>query len=125
MMRHALTMTTKQSKTTATVIFDNAGGVTVQLKQGDVSWAHYYESDLRSAAGDVHAALFGSDIDCYDGDEESAHECSPTVDEIRNGGYRVFQFDSLSEYEDFCLTDHSSSWGNIRELTSYVARGEL
>jgi hypothetical protein len=109
----------------ATVIFGNGGGVTVQLTNGSESWAHYYDNDLRAAAGDVHAALFSGTFDHYDGDEADAHECAPTAEEIRNGGYRVERFDTFAQYEDFCLSDHSESWGNIRELTGWVKCGEL
>ena len=108
------------NSTTATVIFDNAGSITVQLTQGYVTWAHYYSEDIQAAASDTHAALAGADIDTYDGNEEDAAECSPTYDEIRNGGYRVYKFSSLAELEDFALAKHDNSWANVKSFAYYV-----
>lgn len=105
-------MTTR--KLSVTVIFDNGGGTTVQMSEGDCSWAHHY-ADAEQAAGDVRDALengFGS----FDGDEPEAAALVPTDNEIRNGGYRVERFESRDQLNDFAHANFESSWGNARRF---------
>lgn len=98
----------------ATVIFDNGGGTTLQLSDGESSYAHYYD-DAAIAAGDLREA-FSNGFGSFDGNEPDAEECAPTDDEIRNGGYKVARFDSVSEMDDFANSEFESSWFNAREF---------
>lgn len=102
--------------TTATVIFDNGGGITVQLSGADGDWAHWYNGEPATAAGDVRDALSGGFSD-FNGDEPEAHDLIPTDDQIRNGGYRVERFDSINEL-DALTVDWGDGWGNRRDFAT-------
>jgi hypothetical protein len=67
------------------VIFDNAGGITVQLR----GWAHYYQDETQ-AAEDVAEWIATHDTSTWEGHEPAALCCNPTTDEIRNGGYWIW-----------------------------------
>jgi hypothetical protein len=112
----------------ATVIFDNAGGITVQLSNGSLVWAHWYDGSSDSiwnAASDVKKALWECEFAYYDGHEPEADALRPTSEEIRNGGYRVERFENFSQFEDFCYSDHCESWKNVELFCSYVESGSL
>lgn len=68
------------------VIFDNGGGITVQLK----SWAHYYQDGTKAAEDVAIWILKGKDASGWEGHEPEALACDPSLDEIRNGGYRIW-----------------------------------
>jgi len=86
------------------IVFDNAGGITLQL--GD-EFAHYYQG-AKQAAEDLKVFIATQDTSSWDGNEEDAMDCNPTDEEIRNGGYRVFD-----DVEDI---PEGSSWGNIEDF---------
>lgn len=112
----------------ATVIFDQFGGVTVQLSDGSLVWAQSYSGSaesMRKASGDVHAALWSCSFGHYDGHDVEAELLTPTDDEIRTGSYRVERFENFSQFEDFCLSDRAELWGSVTLFCSYVERGEL
>ena len=67
------------------VIFDNGGGITLQF--GD--WAHWYNGNIEQAAEDYLAYLKDGTMEGWEGHEEDAAALEPTLDEIRNGGYRI------------------------------------
>ncbi len=100
---------------TATVIFDNGGGVTVQLSNGTHSWAHSYD-DAEQAAGDVRDALTDGSFYGFDGDESDAATVDPTDEEIRNGGFRVVIFSDLDDLHTHANEQFQSGWGNERRF---------
>ena len=107
----------------ATVIFDNGGGITVQLinsNPGTADWAHYYNGEPEQALGDVRDALVEGDFSGFDGDEPDAHDCVPTHEQIRNGGYRVEKFDSLDELNGFMVD--SDDCGNMVDFAKANAK---
>ena len=86
------------------VIFDHAGGITLQL--GGV-WAHHY-LDPKAAARDyreyIDKEVPESEVVEWEGHEDEALDCEPTAAEIRSGGYRVIdRADQLNP---------ESSWAN-------------
>lgn len=90
------------------VVFDNGGGVTLQLR----GWAHHYD-DARWAAQDVAAWIKSHDTSDWEGHEPEALVCDPTYDEIRNGGYRVWTVgdDPIDE-----------GWANADDFFAALAR---
>jgi hypothetical protein len=73
------------------VIADNGGGLVLQIGSGHGRYQHRYEADTaRQCAVDMLLALAGDDVSGWDGNEVSDGWVTPTDDEIRNGGYRVF-----------------------------------
>ena len=92
------------------VIFDNGGGVTLQL--GD--WAHYYQ-DMAQAATDLKAYKATGNTDGWDGHEDESAELEPTYDQIRNGGYRVYH-----SIADIKAAAEDTSWCNIRDFAKYL-----
>jgi hypothetical protein len=107
---------------TATVIFDNGGGVTIQLKQGDATFAAYYgesAGSIGAAHGDVWSAMWDNyGFDNYDNTDEDAASLVPTQEQIRNGGYRVVTFASFAELKEFCEQDHDEDWANVRDFAN-------
>jgi hypothetical protein len=96
----------------AKVIFDNGGGITLQL--GD--WAHWY-NDADQAAEDYHNYITDGSTEGWDGHEDDAAELDPTNDDIRNGGYRI-----LYCPEDIDLLDPDNSWGNIMDFCAALKK---
>lgn len=87
------------------VIFDNGGGITLQMEG---TFAHRYD-DPHHAAVDFAIYLGGDcNISDWDGHSEDAMDLDPTDEEIRNGGYRVAT--SMEELES--LGDPDNGWGN-------------
>lgn len=81
------------------VIFDNGGGVTLQLP----GFSHWYNHG-EQAAYDYLEYLRNGDTSDWDGNEPDAMECDPTIDQIVNGGYRIW-----TAGDDF---DAGSGWAN-------------
>ena len=92
----------------ATIIFDNGGGITLQL--GD--YGHYYDNP-KQAARDYNDYLVSGSTNDWEGHEEEALELDPTYDEISNGGYRVYNSEEIAAEVD---DEDSSGWGNIDEF---------
>lgn len=91
------------------LIFDNGGGITLQLP----GFAHYYD-DAEQCAEDIKAWVEDGDTDGWDGNEEES-VFEPTTDEISNGGYHVV---SLS---DFMQPGKSDLHGNnVNALRAYL-----
>lgn len=79
------------------VIINNGGGITIQCD----GYAHMYEGSTNEmiaeqAAEDILAALRGDDVGDWDGNEP---ECriEYTDEDIRSGGYEVFNAADLRE----------------------------
>ncbi len=100
------------------LIFDNGGGLTLQL--GD--WAHYYggyDGCIVQAAEDIINYIKNGNTDGWDGHEEEAAELDPIYDEIRNGGYRVY---TISEIIEECKKENSTGWYNIDDFCSALSK---
>jgi hypothetical protein len=92
------------------VIFDNGGGVTLQLG----SWAHWYNAaEMAQAARDLMVYEASGDTSDWEGHEPEAAELDPTYDQIRNGGYRVYH-----TADDIKAAAQDTSWGNIRDFAA-------
>lgn len=104
----------------ACIIFDNGGGVTVQAKsiEGDqVKWQQYYEgskAQVAQAANDSQGIEDGEDAGSWDGNDLERNEdgsidqssaLDPSSEEIRNGGYRVYN--SIDEV----MSEEDDPWG--------------
>lgn len=82
------------------VIFDNGGGVIVQLP----GFAHYYD-DGESAAVDVIDYIKDNDTSDWDGNEEETAQIDPSCDDMRNGGYMTWAIGDDIDEDD-------REWGN-------------
>ena len=103
-------------KTEITIIAGNAGGITLQIEQGDNVWQHLYDGNrMDECATDIRKAQSGDDITAWDGDESGDGWQDPSDDEIRNGGCRVL---TVGDVEDCGALE---SWGNVRDLRDALA----
>jgi hypothetical protein len=98
----------------ATVIFDNGGGITLQL--GD--WAHCYD-DPYQAAVDYAEYIKTGNTEGWEGHEDFAAELDPEYDQIRNGGYRVY---NAAEIEAELKNEDYTGWANIDEFCEALAK---
>jgi hypothetical protein len=104
----------------ATIIFDNAGGTTLKLYQGDKVYCNHYMHS-KQAAKDYY--LFMNDdnisVDDCDGHDEELEGFEPEYQDIRNGGYRLLYDDDI-EKELAKEEEEHLSWFNqhnfIQEL---------
>ena len=85
------------------IIFDNGGGVTLQLNE----FAHHYAC-MDQAADDLKGYLKDQNTSEWEGHEPEALECDPTDEDINNGGYRV--------YNDVSSIKKGTGWANIDEF---------
>jgi len=88
-------------------IFDNGGGITVQLGK----WANYYEgsdAQIKQAADDVRTYLETGNTEGWEGHEPEAAECQPTIDELHNGGYMIVTMSAVRNLP----TDPDEAWGH-------------
>ena len=93
----------------ARIIFDNGGGITLQLP----GFAHYY-TDAEQCAQDICNWEDDRDTTGWEGNEEES-VFEPTHDQINNGGYRVWtlaDFNNRSNWDEL----KNSSWANIAAL---------
>jgi hypothetical protein len=102
------------------VIFDNAGGMTLQL--GD--WAHWYDARrIKQAAVDYHAYMTEGSTSGWDGHDEDAATLDPTDDQIRNGGYRVYNYWIIYDLKDLPweVPEFSRGWTSVRDFINHFA----
>lgn len=97
-----------------TIICDNGGGITLQIRQRGYRYQHMYYDPIQ-AAHDIHVAHNpGCDLHDWDGNDlvagDPAEWLYPSDDDVRNGGYRVYY-----DPDDIPAT---SSWRNVRELAA-------
>jgi len=78
-------MKNTQSTDRIRAIFDNGGGITLQLP----GYAHYYPSSADPAALDFAAYEATHDTSGWDGHDPEAADLEPSPEQIRNGSYRV------------------------------------
>lgn len=106
------------SDTRRVVIFDNAGGITLQL--GD--WAHYYsgyDGYAEQAAQDYITFLAEGSTAGWEGHEAEAAALVPTYEDMRNGGYRGYRGD---EIEREIASGEARDWSNIDEFCKAVRK---
>lgn len=104
--------------TKATVIFDNGGGVTLQLGR---AFAHHYQ-DAKQAAKDAMEYLRTGNTTGWEGHEEGATE-APSDEAQNNGGYRVMTFASVEEitretWENFNWQNQEDFFAEIQKVTA-------
>lgn len=90
------------------VIFDNGGGITLQLYDGENSWCHHYDR-VGFAVDAATEWLMMQTVTGWEGNEEES-VFEPGEEEIRNGGYKVWDF---CEGNDQLL---QLGWNNINEF---------
>jgi len=95
---------------TGTLIFDNGGGLTLQLNN---SYAHWYQN-MAQAAEDLKVFLKDGNTEGWDGHEEESMELNPDYDQIQNGGYRVYSLKDIASMTEEEYVD--SGWGNVRDF---------
>ena len=90
----------------AKIILDNGGGITLQL---GTNFAHHYDNAEQSVR-DYKEYIANGNTDGWEGNEEEAF-FDPEYEEIRNGGYKVFDMEDIEKAvadEDF-----EGGWHNI------------
>jgi hypothetical protein len=107
-------MTTNQSNRSAKIIFDNGGGITLILADGE--FAHYY-SHAEQAAQDYSIFMRDGNVDGWDGHEPELADLDPSYDDVHNGGCRMFD---PSDVEEAIHSEEEQSWNNIRDFVSAV-----
>lgn len=99
----------------AKVIFDNGGGVTLQL---GTDYAHYYASPTQAAED---YALFhkNGNTDGWEGNEKES-KFEPTIDKMSNGGYKVCDEDDINKLFNEYETEGElqTGWINVREFVA-------
>lgn len=90
------------------VIFDNGGGITLQLG----GWSCWY-NEPKNAARDYYQYLQDRNTDGWEGHDEDSAALDPAIDEINNGGYRIYNSEEIS---DEVKNDESTGWDNIDEF---------
>lgn len=102
-------------ETNATVIFDNGGGITLQLGG---TFGHWYQ-DAVQAACDYITYMQDGHTDGWDGHEPDSLDLDPGYDDIRNGGYRVYDTsdvdNALAKYR---ANELDTGWGNIEDFVA-------
>lgn len=79
----------EKATTSLEVVFDDGGSVTIQCD----GYAHIYD-DAAQAADDARQILAGADPSGWDGNEPDAR-IAWTDEDVRNGGYRVYDAEGL------------------------------
>jgi len=96
------------------VIFDNGGGVTLQLCTG---FCHHYLSATMAATDALVFIKSSYDIIGWDNDEIDA-VFEPTIEQVANGGYSVFLLQDLIETEK---DGTETGWANIDMFLSKLS----
>lgn len=108
------------------IIFDNAGGITVQFYDTGITDFAAHTFDARLAADWLLDFLTDSDLSSWEGHDEDAMSLEPTNDQIRNGGYRELIFDhfDLASVRDLVTTAEQVGWANASEFASRMRESE-
>lgn len=91
------------------IVLDCGGGITLQCKNYSA-----YHDQATFAAAYVHAYLDEQSTDGWDGDDLAAC-CAVSVDDLRNGAYRVLKMDDIRNALA-AKEMPASSWGNANDL---------
>ena len=98
------------------IIFDNGGGITLQVISNDgYHYQHWYNSPAY-AANDALLAFIGDDVSKWEGNDVDSHGwLSPTNDQIASGGYRVVMIEDLIGANYNYISGHAAM-----EFTKYL-----
>jgi len=100
----------------AKLIFDNSGGLTLQLGQ----WGHWYtNNNMKQGAEDYQAFITHRNTDGWYGHEEAELALDPSDEQIRNSGYRVYWED---EMEEQIKNNRLTSWNNINDFCREIRK---
>ena len=88
------------------LIFDDEGGVTLQLGG---KWAHHFD-DIKQAAKDYHLYLQEGNTEGWEGHEPDNLKSFWTDDDIKNRGVIIYNHDEIMKEID---SEFSSSWGTV------------
>ncbi|OPX46427.1 hypothetical protein CLHUN_02430 [Ruminiclostridium hungatei] len=108
----------------ATAIFDNGGGLTLQL--GD-NYGHYYPHNMQQAAEDYAQYLADQDTSWWEGNEDDARELEPELEQIRNGGYKVYNASDIAgllpmiDTQQFKEDGYITGWYNVDEFVTALS----
>ena len=107
------------------VIFDNTGGITVHLD----GWSRCY-LDAKVAAEDVQTYLETRNTTWWDDHEPEALALDPTIEEINNGGYRVWDIgDTHIQFHTgnpmVPIAEAIQGWHNMEEFFKALEAGEV
>jgi hypothetical protein len=97
----------EENATKMTVIFDNGGGTTLQIRNdghsGNLKFGHYYD-DPKYAANDFFEFLEDGCTCGWEGSEDESVDLDPSSGEIENGGYAtrtgLYTLDESLNYDD-------------------------
>jgi len=88
------------------LIFDNGGGLTMQLP----GYAHHYD-DMAQAAEDYKVFLQDGNTNGWEGHEQDAADIDPTYEQQRNGGYEIMDAEDIQTA--LANPDFDSAWYNV------------
>lgn len=100
-------------------IFDNGGGLTLQFGE---NYGHYYPHSMHQAAEDYTQYLIDQDTSKWEGNEEDARELEPDFEQIRNGGYKVYNALDIAgliprlKTQQFKEDGYITGWHNVDEF---------
>jgi len=92
------------------LVFDNGGSLTLQSRR----YVHAYDS-MAQAARDVLAILAGVDASDWEGHDPAARR-DWTPEDIRNGGYRVYDADDVREIKAGKREPGNAGWYNCSQF---------
>ncbi|MEL7567545.1 MAG: hypothetical protein AAGU27_22075 [Dehalobacterium sp.] len=100
----------------AKLIFDNAGGLTLQLGQ----WGHWYaNNNMKQGAKDYQVFITYRSTDGWGGHEEAELALDPSEEQIRNRGYRIYGEDQIEEQ---IYNKKLSPWNNINDFCREIRK---
>lgn len=91
-----------------TVIFDNGGGITLQVTDVNSRYQHTYSDVAQAVKSAREAHLDKPEYADWDSNEAAEAWIEPTAQEISAGAYRVFD-----EMTDFDVKLSPTGWKNI------------
>ena len=93
----------------STVIFDNGGGVTLQLP----GYSHHYASGELAAVDDAAYLRNPNTTGGESGDDDGSATLDPSEDEIKKGEYRVWNTSDFAEAYGDTDFEQEESWTNV------------
>lgn len=100
------------------IIFDNGGGIIVQLPD----YTHFYggySGAIEQAAEDVAGFIKEGNTNGWEGNEEEFNK-EIDIEDIKNGGYRVYELSELIQVARQGNAD--SSWDNYNRFVTELAK---
>jgi hypothetical protein len=97
-----------------TIVFDNGGGITLQVGEGDDRYQHAYDNADHCAI-DIRRLLAGESTYGWDGNE-AGNWMELTAEEFYNGDYKIMDAEDVIDFNP-----DSTDWHNLRELHAALA----